>query len=66
MSSKISGAAAFIKKQQPLAEYTHCRTHAINLTISFSGKNKSIQKFTDNLTTVSYFFDNSSKEAPML
>ena len=56
VSSKISGAATFIKKQQPLAEYTHCRSHAVNLAISFACKNKSIQKFMDNLTTVCYFF----------
>ena len=61
MSSEISGAATFIKKQQPLAEYTHCRSHAINLAISFACKNKSIQKFMDDLTTVCYFFNNSPK-----
>ena len=31
MRSEISGVATFIKKQQPLAGYTHCRGHAINL-----------------------------------
>ena len=61
MSSEISGAATFIKKQQPLAESTHCRSHAINLAVSFPCKNKSIQKFMDNLTIVCYFFDNSPK-----
>ena len=61
MSSEISGAATFIKKQQPLVEYTYCRSHPINLAISFACKNKSIQKFMDDLTTVSYFFDNSPK-----
>ena len=29
MSSGISGWAGFIKKQQPLAKYTHCRNHAV-------------------------------------
>ena len=61
MSSEISGAATFIKKQQPLAEYTHFHSHAINLAISFPCKNKSIQKFMDNLTIVCYFFENSPK-----
>ena len=61
MSIKISGAATFTKKQQPLAEYTHCRSHVINLAISFACKNKSIQKFMDDLTTVCYFFDNLPK-----
>ena len=61
MSSEILGEAAFCKKQQSLAEYTHSRSHAINLAISFDCKNKSIQKITDNLTTLCYFFDNSPK-----
>ena len=52
MSSEISSAATFIKKQQPVAEYTHCHSDAINLPIGFARKNKSIQKFVINLTTV--------------
>ena len=36
MNSEISRAAAFIEKQQPLAKYTHCRSHAINLPKSFT------------------------------
>ena len=61
MRSEISVAATLIKKQQPLAEYTHCRSHGINLAISFTCKNKSVQTSMDNLTTVCYFFDNSPK-----
>ena len=56
MRSEISGVATFIKKQQPLAGYTHCRGHAINHAITFACKNKSVQTFMDNLTTVCYFF----------
>ena len=37
----------------------HC--HAINLGIDFACKNKSIQNFGFNLTTVHYFFNNSPK-----
>ena len=61
MRSEISGVATFIKKQQPLAGCTHCRGHAINHAITVACKNKSVQKFMDNLTTVCYFFDNSRK-----
>ena len=60
-SSEISSAAAFIKKQQSFAEYTHYLSHAINLAIDFACKNKSIQNFIFNLTTVHYFFNNSPK-----
>ena len=31
MSSEASGAVSVIKKEQPLAEYTHCRNHILNL-----------------------------------
>ena len=34
-----SGAASVIKNKQPLAEYTHCRNHILNLAISFDRKN---------------------------
>ena len=56
MSSEISGAATFIKKQQPLAECTLYRSHAINFAINFACKNKSIENCMDKLTTVCYFF----------
>ena len=61
MSSEISGAVAFIKKQNLFAEYTHCRSHAFNLAISSAYKNKLFQKFMDNLNTVCYFSDNSRR-----
>ena len=48
MRDEILGITTFIKKQQPLTEYTHC-------------KNKSIQKFMDNITAVCYFVDKSPK-----
>ena len=53
--------SCFIKKQKPLAEYAHCRSHATNLAIGFACKKKSAQKFMDSLTTVCYIFDNSLK-----
>ena len=30
MSSEASGAVSVIKREQPLAEYTHCRKHISN------------------------------------
>ena len=44
MSSKASGAVSVVKKEQPLAEYTHCRNHILNLAISYACKNESIRK----------------------
>ena len=55
MSSKASGV---IRKEQPLAEYTHCRNHILNLAISCTCKNQSIKKILDNLTSLCIFFEN--------
>ena len=52
-----SGAASVIKKQQPLAKYTHGRNHILNLAISFANKNRSLKKFMDNLTSVCFFYE---------
>ena len=41
MTSEPSGAASVIKKKQPLAKYTHCRNHILNLAISYAYKNQS-------------------------
>ena len=58
MGSEASGAVSVIKKEQPLAEYTHCRNHILNLVISYACKNQSIKKFINNLTSVCNFFKN--------
>ena len=36
MSSEASGAVSVIKKEEPLAEYTHCRNYILNLAISYA------------------------------
>ena len=52
-----SGAASVIKKQQPLAKYTHGRNHILNLANSFACKNQSVKRLMDNLTSVCFFFE---------
>ena len=66
MSSESSGAISIIKREQPLAEYTHCRNHVLNLAISYVCKIQSIKKFMDNLTSVGNFFENSPKRQKYL
>ena len=61
-----SGAASVIKKQQPLAKYTHCRNHILNLAISFAYKNKSVKRFMDNLTSVCFFYENLQSDKSFL
>ena len=49
MSSQASGAVSVIKKEnQPLAEYTDCGNHVLNLAISYVCKNQSVK----NLFTI--------------
>ena len=36
MSSEASGAVSVIKKEEPLAEYTHCRNYILNIAISYA------------------------------
>ena len=43
-----SRAASVIKKQQPLAKYTHGRNHILNLANSFACKNQSVKRLMDN------------------
>ena len=50
-----------IKKEQPVAEYTRCRNHILNLAISYPCKNQSIKKIMDNLTSIYNCFENSPK-----
>ena len=38
MSSDRCRAVSFLKKEQPLAEYTHCWNHILNLVICFACK----------------------------
>ena len=61
MSSSNKGASAIVKEQQPKANHVCCRSHCINLAIAFSGKNEVVTKFTNDLSSVYYFFANSPK-----
>ena len=49
------------KKKQPLAEFVHCKSNCLNLVIVFACKNDVVIKFMDDLTSLCYFFPNSSK-----
>ena len=61
MSSQTKGPSSVIKNKQPLADWVHCRNHCINLAIAFACKNTSVTNFMDSLTSVCYYFANSSK-----
>ena len=56
MSSSSVGASAVLKKVQPKADYTHCRSHCLNLSVAFACKNTSIRNCMDTTTSASNFF----------
>ena len=43
------------------AEWVHCRSYCINLAMTFASKNRHVTDFMDILTSVCYYFANSSK-----
>ena len=43
MSGKISGAAARIQSQYPLASYTHCASHCLVLAVHASFQDRSVR-----------------------
>ena len=61
-----SGAAFVIKKQQPLVEYTHFRNHILILAIILACENHSVKKFMNNITSVCFFFEISTKRQKFL
>ena len=61
MSSSNIGTASVLKEQQPKAEFTHCRSHCLNLSVTFACKNVAVRNFMDTLTSASNFFKYSGK-----
>lgn len=61
MGSARKGASAIVREQQSKAEYTHCRSHIINLAIIHACKNDYIKKMVAIVTQMSLFYDLSPK-----
>ena len=59
MSSKIAGVQAKIKEVSPLALYTHCFAHSLNLSIAASCKVQEVRNLI-GLINESYLFVNNS------
>ena len=56
MSGKIKGAAARITSQFPLAVYTHCASHCLNLTVVSSLEEVGVRNMIGVVNRVSNFF----------
>ena len=66
MSSERVGVQAYVKKVSPLAVYTHCSGHCLNLVISHSCTLPSVRNVLDRMTSVCLFFLNSPKRNELL
>ena len=66
MSSDVAGVQARIKEVAPLATYTHCSGHCLNLVISKSCSLPQIRNVYDRMQSCSRFFLNSPKRIGLL
>eukprot|EP00118_Oscarella_pearsei_P012309 m.89762 g.89762 ORF g.89762 m.89762 type:complete len:65 (+) comp36624_c0_seq4:1612-1806(+) len=60
MSSAIRGVQARIKQVSPLAVYTHCYCHCLNLSIAASCKISEVRNVVDLINTV-FFWQTATK-----
>lgn len=56
MSGRINGVQALILKEQPLAIYTHCFNHSLNLCLSKACEVFAIKNMNGIISTISIFF----------
>ena len=56
MSGKIRGVAARIQSQYPLAFYTHCASHCLNLAVVASFEDRSVRNMIGIVKRLSLFF----------
>ena len=66
MSSSRIGLQALIKEKAPLAIYTHCSGHCLNLVISHSCSLPTIRNVLDKMKATCLFFLNSPKRNGLL
>lgn len=66
MSGKFNGAKALLLTEQPLAFYTHCFSHQLNLSITKSCSVQSIRNMMGIVSSVSSFVKGSAKRMSSL
>ena len=66
MSSARVGVQALIRHESPLAVYTHCSSHCLNLVICHSCSQPLIRNALDSMKATSLFFLNSPKRNGLL
>ena len=66
MAGKFSGLSTRILEDNPLALYTHCSSHQLNLYVAASCQIQSIQNMMDHVTSISSFFSKSPNRQHLL
>ena len=66
MAGKFSGLSSRILALNPLALYTHCSSHRLNICVASSCQIQSVHNMMDNVTKISSFFNNSPKRQLLL
>lgn len=66
MAGKNNGVQALILNEQPLAYYTHCFSHSLNLCITKACEVSSIKHMMGVIGTIASFFSASAKRADKL
>ena len=66
MSSDRCGVQAQIRTTAPMAVYTHCRSHVLNLSLAASCKIPEIRNMMDTINSLFLFFDLSPKRQRFL
>ena len=65
MSSDKAGVQAKIKEVSPMALYTHCYSHSLNLSIAASCKVQEVKNLIDIINEAHLFLSNSPKRQSM-
>lgn len=66
MSGKYNGVQALILNEYPLAFYTHCFSHSLNLCLSKACEVSAIKNMNGIIGTICTFFSSSSKRTEKL
>ena len=66
MAGKFSGLSSRILSHNPLALYTHCSSHRLNLCVAASCKIQNVRNMMDSVTKISNFFNSSPKRHQLL
>ncbi|KAF0313820.1 hypothetical protein FJT64_015630 [Amphibalanus amphitrite] len=66
MASQSVGAAAVLKRDNPLCDYYHCAMHALNLCVAACTDQADVRACLTTVKALTTFFNTSAKRAEAL